>query len=114
MKPTVLRLPPWLALTFSLVCGLSLPATSADKKTAKAAAKPTATAEGEKATTTMPADHEAATRLQVFLDRANFGPGKIDGRFGGFSEKALGLYREAHGLPPLPAAPAPAKGGRPA
>lgn len=57
----------------------------------------------------MPADHEAATRLQVFLDRANFGPGKIDGRFGGFSEKALGLYREAHSLPPLPAAPAPVK-----
>ncbi|WP_395739270.1 L,D-transpeptidase [Prosthecobacter sp.] len=58
---------------------------------------------------TLPANHEAATRLQVFLDRANFGPGKIDGRFGGFSEKALGLYREAHGLPPLPAPPAPTK-----
>lgn len=54
-------------------------------------------------------DREAATRLQVFLDRANFGPGKIDGRFGGFSEKALGLYREAHGLPALPPVPAPHK-----
>lgn len=54
-------------------------------------------------------DREAATRLQVFLDRANFGPGKIDGRYGGFSEKALGLYREAHSLPPLPAAPAAVK-----
>lgn len=111
MKPTVLRWLPLLTITFSLHCGLSLPAAAADKKTAKAKAadKPAATAEGEKAAPTIPADHEAATRLQVFLDRANFGPGKIDGRFGGFSEKALGLYREAHSLPPLPAAPAPAK-----
>ncbi|MHB1080324.1 MAG: L,D-transpeptidase [Prosthecobacter sp.] len=122
MYPTVLRLPPLLALTFSLslLCGPSLPAAAADKKTAKAkvetkpaadkkTAKPAATAEAEKAASAMPADREAATRLQVFLDRANFGPGKIDGRYGGFSEKALGLYREAHGLPPLPAAPAPAK-----
>lgn len=92
MKPTALR----LLLTFSLLCPLSLTAADKDKK----AAKPEPTA---------PADHEAAARLQVFLDRANFGPGKIDGRFGGFSEKALGLYRDAHGLPPLPAAPAAAK-----
>lgn len=122
MHPTVLRLPRLLVLTFSLslLCGLSLPAAAADKKTAKAKAeakpaadkkadKPAATAEVKKVASAMPADHEAATRLQVFLDRANFGPGKIDGRYGGFSEKALGLYREAHGLPPLPAAPAPAK-----
>lgn len=47
---------------------------------------------------------EEATRLQVFLDRANFGPGKIDGRYGGFTSKALGLYREAKGLPPVVAA----------
>jgi lipoprotein-anchoring transpeptidase ErfK/SrfK len=87
MKPTALR----LLLTFSLLCPLSLTAADKDKKAAKS--EPTA-----------PADHEAAARLQVFLDRANFGPGKIDGRFGGFSEKALGLYRDAHGLPPLPAA----------
>lgn len=111
MNPPVLRLLPLLGFIFSLLCGLSLPAAAADKKPAKekAAAKPAATAESEKATPSMPADREAATRLQVFLDRANFGPGKIDGRFGGFSEKALGLYREAHSLPPLPAAPAPAK-----
>lgn len=44
---------------------------------------------------------EAATRLQVFLDRANFGPGKIDGHYGGFTEKALILYREVKGLSPV-------------
>lgn len=40
---------------------------------------------------------EAATRLQIFLDRANFGPGKIDGRYGDFTLKALALYRESRG-----------------
>jgi lipoprotein-anchoring transpeptidase ErfK/SrfK len=38
---------------------------------------------------------EEATRLQDFLDRANFGPGKIDGRYGEFTTKALQLYRTA-------------------
>ena len=88
--------PPLLRALFACSLLIPLTLTAADKKPAK----PVPTA---------PSDHEAATRLQVFLDRANFGPGKIDGRFGGFSEKALGLYREAHNLPPLPAAPAPAK-----
>ena len=40
---------------------------------------------------------EAAARLQVFLDRANFSPGKIDGRYNEFTRKALGLYRESRG-----------------
>ena len=43
------------------------------------------------------ADIEAATRLQVFLDRANFGPGKIDGYYGDFTRKALALYRSSRG-----------------
>lgn len=89
MNPSLLR----VFLTFSVLCPLSL--TAADKKEAES-------------------DREAATKLQVFLDRANFGPGKIDGRYGGFSEKALGLYREANSLPPLPAAsPAEKVEGKP-
>src|SRR5262245_44150759 len=54
-----------------------------------------------------PAEAAAATRLQVFLDRAEFAPGKIDGRYGEFTRKALALYRQAHGgknageLPPI-------------
>jgi lipoprotein-anchoring transpeptidase ErfK/SrfK len=43
---------------------------------------------------------EAATRLQVFLDRANFSPGKIDGRYNDFTRKALALYRESQGGQP--------------
>ena len=40
---------------------------------------------------------EEVTRLQVFLDRAEFAPGKIDGRIGQFTLEALALYREAQG-----------------
>lgn len=54
-----------------------------------------------------PTDEELkeATKLQVFLDRANFGPGKIDGRYGDFTHKALNLYLKSQGkdaveLPP--------------
>jgi lipoprotein-anchoring transpeptidase ErfK/SrfK len=45
---------------------------------------------------------EAATRLQVFLDRANFSPGKIDGHYNDFTLKALALYRQSRGEPPSP------------
>lgn len=51
------------------------------------------------------ANTEAATRLQIFLDRANFSPGKIDGTYNEFSWKALALYRQSRGeqpqVPPL-------------
>ena len=45
-------------------------------------------------------DIEAATRLQVFLDRANFSPGKIDGRHNDVTRRALALYRESRGEQP--------------
>jgi lipoprotein-anchoring transpeptidase ErfK/SrfK len=53
------------------------------------------------------ADIEAATRLQVFLDRANFGPGKIDGRYNDVTRKALALYRESRGEQPQTQPPQP-------
>jgi len=51
------------------------------------------------------AETEAAARLQVFLDRANFSPGKIDGRFNDLTLKALAFYRQSRGeqAPPPPA-----------
>lgn len=64
------------------------------------------------------AEMEQATRLQIFLDRANFGPGKIDGRYGEFTLKALELYRNAQGgtaigaasaVPPIAEPPEDAK-----
>jgi lipoprotein-anchoring transpeptidase ErfK/SrfK len=66
-----------------LISSSILPA-SAKKKAARA---PTPTK----------ADIEAATRLQVFLDRAGFSPGKIDGRYNDFTRKALALYRASRG-----------------
>src|SRR6202051_1459194 len=41
-------------------------------------------------------DEETATRLQIFLDNCDFGPGKIDGRMGEFFRKALVSYKHAH------------------
>ena len=65
----------------------SIPQASAKRKAARAS----------KSTK---ADIEAATRLQVFLDRANFGPGKIDGRYNDLTRKALAAYREFRGEQP--------------
>jgi hypothetical protein len=57
------------------------------------AARKKATAEKK----TSSVDIEAATRLQIFLDRANFSPDKLDGRYGDFTWKALALYRVSRG-----------------
>jgi lipoprotein-anchoring transpeptidase ErfK/SrfK len=43
---------------------------------------------------------ETATRLQIFLDRANFTPGRINGCYDDFTWKAVALYRESRGEPP--------------
>ncbi|MEP7072222.1 MAG: L,D-transpeptidase family protein, partial [Verrucomicrobiota bacterium] len=45
------------------------------------------------------ADQEKAVRLQIFLDRANFSPGQIDGLLSDFTLKALRLYRQSRGEP---------------
>src|SRR6266567_4966716 len=41
-------------------------------------------------------DEETATRLQIFLDNSDFGPGKIDGKMGEFFRKALISYKHSH------------------
>lgn len=43
-------------------------------------------------------DEETSTRLQIFLDNCDFGPGKIDGKMGEFFRKALVSYKHAHGM----------------
>jgi lipoprotein-anchoring transpeptidase ErfK/SrfK len=48
-----------------------------------------------------PKQVEQATRLQVFLDNSNFGPGKIDGKGGEFTKKAAVLFKRSQGLPDL-------------
>ena len=37
-------------------------------------------------------------RLQIFLDEQNFGPGKIDGRYGGFTAKSWHNYQQSQGI----------------
>ena len=74
----------------------SIPQASAKRKAARAS-KPTK------------ADIEAATRLQVFLDRANFGPGKIDGRYNDLTRKALAAYRVSRGEQPQTSPPPQSK-----
>jgi lipoprotein-anchoring transpeptidase ErfK/SrfK len=54
---------------------------------------------------------EAAARLQVFLDRANFSPGKIDGHYNDLTLKALALYRQSRGEQPQ--TPPPRSGSKP-
>ena len=44
-------------------------------------------------------EREVMTQLQIFLDQNLFGPGKIDGRGGEFTTKALKRYQRAHALP---------------
>ena len=48
------------------------------------------------------ANIEAATRLQIFLDRANFSPGKLDGTYNEFTWKVLELYRQSRAEQPQP------------
>jgi lipoprotein-anchoring transpeptidase ErfK/SrfK len=43
-------------------------------------------------------DEETATRLQIFLDNNDFGPGKIDGKMGEFFRKALISFKHARAL----------------
>jgi len=59
-------------------------------------------AEGKETAFSEKATMEAATRLQVFLDRADFAPGKIDGHYGQFTVKALVLFRQSRGEKPAP------------
>ncbi len=41
-------------------------------------------------------EFDRLTQLQIFLDDANFGPGKIDGRWGEFTRKSLARYLRAN------------------
>jgi len=79
------------ALVAVLISGNILPALAKRKAT--------------RAPTARKADIEAATRLQVFLDRANFSPGKIDGRYNELTRKALAVYRESRGEQPQTPSP---------
>ena len=91
-------------LVLAFVAASALPAvakTSARHRRGPVEKKPTAPAR-------TPESIEAATRLQIFLDRANFAPGRLDGTYGEFTLKALALFRQSRGEPVMPAPTHPA------
>jgi lipoprotein-anchoring transpeptidase ErfK/SrfK len=89
------RIPLCLALAVAILTASTIP--SAARKKSPGHRKPP----GEQKRT--PAQIEAATRLQMFLDRANFSPGALNGHYGEFTIKALTLYRQSRGdQPPSP------------
>jgi hypothetical protein len=45
----------------------------------------------------VPKDRDTVLRIQIFLDRNLFGPGKLDGAIGEFTYKAVVNYNYAHG-----------------
>src|SRR5437762_13103764 len=85
---------------FVLVVSMAAPATAKRRKRSHPSPSPTAHKRTD-------AEIEAATRLQVFLDRANFSPGKIDGHYNDFTLKALALYRQSRGEPASAPPPKP-------
>lgn len=46
----------------------------------------------------VPQDRDTILRIQIFLDRNLFGPGKLDGAVGEFTYKAVVNYNYAHGI----------------
>ena len=77
------------ALFFALLAtqALAVPAT------------PTSPADAAPQLPKAPEPIEPILRLQIFLDTRLFGPGKVDGRPGEFTDKALKRYQASQGLP---------------
>lgn len=67
--------------------------------TSQAIPKPAATARPKPLVAVPFYDEETSTRLQIFLDNNDFGPGKIDGKMGEFFRKALVAYKRANKMP---------------
>src|SRR5712672_2685662 len=81
-------------VVLTLLCALSLAALVRAQET------PAATPPPKVYPVALPNyDEETATRLQIFLDNNDFGPGKIDGEMGEFFRKALLAYKRAHLMP---------------
>src|SRR5438477_580716 len=89
----------WLLAGFCCFC-LSAQAEEPPKILPLMSAPPKALRAEKKALVALPNyDEVTATRLQIFLDNNDFGPGKIDGEMGEFFRKALLAYKRAHLMP---------------
>jgi lipoprotein-anchoring transpeptidase ErfK/SrfK len=89
----------WLLAGFCCLCGSAL-AEEAPKILPLMSAPPKALRADKQTLVALPNyDEVTATRLQIFLDNNDFGPGKIDGEMGEFFRKALLAYKRAHLMP---------------
>jgi lipoprotein-anchoring transpeptidase ErfK/SrfK len=77
-----------IGLAITLIAALASPVAARKHRRSHSSASPTPHKPSD-------SEVEAATRLQVFLDRANFSPGKIDGHYNEITLKALALYRQS-------------------
>ena len=90
----------WLLAGFCCFCGSAGLAEETPKVLPLTSAPPKALRAEKKALVALPNyDEVTATRLQIFLDNNDFGPGKIDGEMGEFFRKALLAYKRAHLMP---------------
>ena len=87
MKPPVL---------LTLLAGVVLLAAAVPTAEARPAAKTAATPKPNGAQPS----RDDVVRLQIFLDEQNFGPGRIDGGYGGFTKKSWMRYQESQGTTP--------------
>ena len=78
----------FLPFVFLTVC--ALPVVSLHAKTKDAATPATAGSPSR----------DDVVRLQIYLDEQNFSPGKIDGRYGGFTAKSWQRFQESQGVNP--------------
>src|SRR5438046_9159499 len=88
-----------LVLSFALAAFAAKPAPkNSPGPRPSASPKPRASTPGAIPVALPNYDEETSTKLQIFLDNSDFGPGKIDGRMGEFFRKALVHYKRAHGM----------------
>jgi lipoprotein-anchoring transpeptidase ErfK/SrfK len=99
-----MKTPSYPVLVVALVIATALPATARKKSRTHAKATPSPTPNAEQM--------EAATRLQIFLDRANFSPGALTGTYDDFTIRALELYRQSRGEETSPS-PSPSASSSP-
>lgn len=91
-----------LLFQFTLIAATAsgFAAQESSNKTSETAEQQKASAQSE-APEQLPGDLDEErkkwTRIQIFLDDAEFNPGKIDGRWGEFTSKALTLYMQSQG-----------------
>ena len=81
-----MKLPTLLTGGLLLLCVASLHAAKPTPAASSSASKPST---------------DDTVRLQIFLDEQNFGPGKIDGSYGGFTAKSWHNYQQAQGISPV-------------